>query len=131
MIKTKQELTLAYKLPGMNEIIAANRNSKFDGGSQKAHWTDTVAKECKIQRIKPFKHQINTKFIWTCKNKKRDKDNIIAGQKFVFDGLIKAGIIPNDGWNEIGTIEHQFQTGTYDKVQVLMKENLDKKLENI
>ncbi len=31
-----------------------------------------------------------------------DSDNIVAGtRKFVLDGLIEAGIIRNDGWDEI------------------------------
>ena len=118
----KQTLTLPYKLPSLNEIIGADRRNRYLGGELKKQWTNTVSLECKKQKLKAFKNQINITITWHCKNKKRDKDNIMAGQKFIFDGLIKAGIIQNDGWKEIGEIQHKFTTDTTDKVTITMEE---------
>lgn len=46
---------------------------------------------------------------WYCKNKRKDKDNIMGGQKFIFDGLVTAGILENDGWKQIGNVSHFFE----------------------
>lgn len=42
------------------------------------------------------------------KTKKRDPSNICsAGIKFIEDGLVKAGVIPSDGWkNVLGIRQH-------------------------
>ncbi|MFD0673941.1 RusA family crossover junction endodeoxyribonuclease [Cohnella sp. GCM10027633] len=48
-------------------------------------------------------------FTWYCPNKRKDKDNIMAGQKFVFDALQHIGFIKNDGWKQIGSVTHRFE----------------------
>lgn len=48
------------------------------------------------------------KFDWYVENKKTDKDNIAFQRKFIFDGFIKAGLLKNDGWKEIGDWEDNF-----------------------
>ena len=54
---------------------------------------------------------------------KRDKDNIIAGQKFVLDGLVAAGIIENDGWKQVGNIFHYFEVDSENpRVEILIEE---------
>ena len=47
-------------------------------------------------------------FSWYCKNQRVDPDNIAFGKKFVLDGFIKAGILSNDGWNDIKGFEDKF-----------------------
>lgn len=48
-------------------------------------------------------------FTWFCPNKRKDKDNIMAGQKFIFDALQEIGFIQNDGWKQIRNVSHQFE----------------------
>lgn len=119
----KQILFIEGELPALNEIIGAINRNRYVGANLKKKYTNLVAWECKHQRVKPFDGKIDIQFTWNCKNKKKDKDNIMAGQKFIFDGLQLAGIIKNDGWKEIGNIDHRF---TVDKnnvgVEILMEE---------
>ena len=105
-----QRLVIQGRLPGTNEINRKNRGTGGwkAGASQKKQYTKMVAWACKLQKLQPFHRQINLTFKWYCKEKRRNKDNIIGAQKFVFDGLQEAGIIKNDGWAEIGIIEHDF-----------------------
>lgn len=42
-------------------------------------------------------------------NKRKDKDNIAFGIKFILDGMIEARVIANDGWGEIANFEHRFE----------------------
>lgn len=102
------KITISGELPGMNEIINANRNNRYAGASQKKKITNLVAWECKAQGIKPIDYKVDVEIHWYCKNKRKDKDNISCGMKFLLDGLMTAGVIPNDGWNEIGDINHRF-----------------------
>lgn len=119
----KQILYIDTELPALNEIIGANRTNKFSGANLKRKYTNLVAWECKHQGVKPFNKKIDIQFTWNCKNKRKDKDNIMASQKFVFDGLQLAGVIQNDGWKEIGNIDHRFKVDKYNVgVEVFMKE---------
>lgn len=58
----------------------------------------------KLPRIKKADFVIT----WHCKNRRKDKDNIMGGQKFIFDGLVHAGVLKNDGWSQIGDVQHKF-----------------------
>jgi Holliday junction resolvase RusA-like endonuclease len=100
-------MTIPGVLPGMNEIVEAARGDKYASSKQKKEYTDIVAWTAKAARI-PHMERIDITFRWYEPNKRRDKDNITAGAKFVMDGLVKAGIIKNDGWAQIGDISHLF-----------------------
>lgn len=46
---------------------------------------------------------------WYEPNRKRDKDNIAAvGRKIIQDALVEAGVIRNDGWNDIRGFSDEF-----------------------
>jgi hypothetical protein len=45
---------------------------------------------------------------WHCKDKRKDKDNISAGKKFILDGLVEAGILKSDGFNYIASFHDTF-----------------------
>jgi Holliday junction resolvase RusA-like endonuclease len=55
-----------------------------------------------------FPQKANYTFTWYCPDKRKDKDNIMSAQKFVFDALQQIGYIKNDGWKQIGDISHRF-----------------------
>ena len=122
----EQKLLITGRFPSFNDIIKANRGTKaghFVGNNQKQKYTDLVAWKCKEQGIKPFEKQIDVTIHWFCKNKMRDKDGIMAGQKFIFDGLQRASVIPNDGWTEIGDISHKFSIDKEnERVEITMVE---------
>jgi Holliday junction resolvase RusA-like endonuclease len=98
------------RLPGTNDIIDAAkikaRNYKAYA-VMKATYTEMVAWLAK--RLPKYK-KIDITIIWYEENEKRDPDNIIGGQKFIFDGLVRAGVIPDDSRKYIGEIVHKFET---------------------
>jgi hypothetical protein len=51
------------------------------------------------------------RFTWIEKDKRRNKDNIAFAKKYIFDGLVNAGIIKNDGWSEVRGFTDEFQVG--------------------
>ncbi len=97
------------RFPGMNEIIKAAKKGK--GKYQpyaimKEEYTNIVAwlakKLPKYERVKIY-------ITWYEPNARRDPDNITGGQKFILDGLVRAGTIPNDSQKYIANIMHKFE----------------------
>jgi Holliday junction resolvase RusA-like endonuclease len=97
-------------LPGTNEIIDAAkkkaRNYK-EYAMMKAENTELVAWLAK--KLSKY-NRINLTITWYEPNEKRDPDNIMGGQKFILDGLVRAGTIPDDSRKYIGSITHRFET---------------------
>ena len=100
-------LTIPGRLPGLNDIIDAARRSRYESAAMKKENTDMVAWIAKAARL-PRMERVDLVITWHEPNRKRDKDNIMAGQKFIWDGLVEARVLPNDGWNQIGNITHRF-----------------------
>jgi hypothetical protein len=78
------------------------------GATVKRNNTAVVARYAKQQRIQSVKDSAYLTFHWYCKNKKKDKDNISFAKKFILDGLVQAGVLPNDGWNDIEGFKDEF-----------------------
>ena len=43
----------------------------------------------------------NVKAVYYMPDRRRDRDNIAAGRKFVQDALVRCKVLQNDGWKEI------------------------------
>lgn len=97
---------LLPELVDLNTYINAERRNRFIGAKIKQEMTNCVAMECRIQKI-PLMKQI-TSFVlhWTHKNRKKDFDNVEFGVKWIKDGMVKAGIIENDGWKHFPPETH-------------------------
>lgn len=94
--------------PDLNDYINAERSSKFAAASIKKEWTDIVWAEAKSQKLPKFNGPVKIDYQWYCKDKKKDKSNIAFAKKFIEDGLVKAKVIKNDGWNDIEGFSDEF-----------------------
>jgi len=92
----------------MNEIIAASKRHHMQYSSMKNIYTNLVAREAQRQKVPVF-DRVSVKITWFCKDKRHDPDNIASGEKFILDGLVKAGRLPNDGWKQIDSLSHYFE----------------------
>ena len=116
-----EKLTIPGELPGLNEIIAMSKEHWAKYAGEKHSRTEEIAWLAK-REIKGKYQKVDLVFTWYCKNMKRDKDNIIAGQKFVIDGLVAAGVIENDGWKQIRNIFHYFEIDNKNpRVEIIIK----------
>lgn len=113
-------------LPGQNEIVAAAKGSSGKGyayAAMKKSWTDKVAWCARAARL----HQhpltrVRIEFNWieprSANGAQRDPDNIEAGQKFIWDGLVVAGVIPNDTRKQNAGTKHSHTVGPLSGVEV-------------
>jgi len=98
-----QSFFIPGTLPTLNEIIAAAKSGYGKRNAyhrMKVSFTDNVVLCVYEAKLKPM-DQANLLFIWHEKNKRKDPDNIVAAKKFILEGRLKAGVIPNDGWGHV------------------------------
>ena len=88
--------------PSRNESESAARSSKFAGASLKKKYTKLA-----VTFIGPYARRgwtplqrYSVSFLWMCKDKRHDPDNVMAGMKFVFDGMVAAGLVAGDRWGK-------------------------------
>lgn len=97
------------RLPGLNEIIDAAKqgNGKYQPYAlMKEKYTEMIAW---IAKKLPSYEKVALVITWYEPNSRRDPDNIMAGQKFILDALVQAGVIPNDSQKYIQGILHRFR----------------------
>lgn len=113
------------KLPGLNDLIAAAKGHGGRGwgySKLKREWTDTVMLLAKARRLPSFQ-RVRIGFLWVEQSRRRDPDNIAAGgRKLILDGLVKAGVLPEDGWAEVESWHDTFTVGSEPGVRVELAE---------
>ena len=104
-------LTIKGKLPTLNEHDGANRANRYLGAKLKREATANVFWQIKAQRKRKLKGRYFYRLTWYCENERTDPDNIEFAKKYIFDGLIEAGIIENDGWKQVAGTMSFFRIG--------------------
>lgn len=117
-------LTIPGRLSGLNEYIAAERSNRYKGAKLKADNEKIILyaiRQC--MRGVRINRPVFMEYTWVEKNKRRDKDNITFGRKFVQDALKNAGVLKDDGWNEVVGFSDRFEVDKEDPhIDVLIKE---------
>ena len=106
-----QELKINYRFTTLNEYIKAERTPKFGyimANRIKKRETDVVCLLAKT-KLKKIDKPVDIEFTWLEKTARRDVDNIAFCQKFLLDGLVKAGILENDSQKFVKSLYHQFE----------------------
>lgn len=110
---TAQKIKIVGKLPSLNEYVEACRRNAHCGARLKCNVEAGIIPQlCKLKKIeKP----VYITFIWHEVDKRRDKDNVSAGKKFILDALQKSGKLINDN--------NKYIIGFADKFDYTAKEN--------
>lgn len=107
----------------MNELINASKRSKFEYVKIKRAAIRDVGIMAKVSLKTPIQTPATFSFVWYCRNRRKDPDNIMSGQKYVFDGLQECGLLENDGWKEIAGITHEFRVDKHNpRVEITIHE---------
>ena len=104
------KVTIYGQLPGLNEYIDAERQSKYKAAALKTQSMQLVMIYAKRDLRKwRAKGPVYMRYIWYEPNRRRDKDNVSGyGRKIIQDALVKGGYLRNDGWNEIAGFSDDF-----------------------
>ena len=97
-------------MPGLNELISMAKRSPMEYFAEKKKWSRLVKLYALEQKFEPITEPAFFEFEILEPNRKRDPDNMCGGvQKFVFDALQDAGLLENDGWEQILAISHTWK----------------------
>lgn len=129
------EFEIIGKMPSLNEFISKINHNRYSGNTFKQQLEHDIqmqilkqVREKGIEHLLPLKQQADFEFTYYEKTQKRDKDNIASCKKFLFDALVKRGVINNDGWKWVGDFKENFVLDKSEyKVKIVIRE---KKKEN-
>lgn len=113
------KIEITSQLPTLNTYINAERTYRYIAAKLKKEATEAVAWECKS--LSSITKLADYTFTWYVKDKRTDPDNRAFSCKFIFDGLMMAGKLPNDSMRYVRNINHRFVVGE-PKVIVDIKE---------
>lgn len=99
-----QQFCISGRLPSLNDYVNECRKHPQAGAALKRKAQKMVTDAIMDEGIRPMETPITVDCIWCEPNTRRDKDNIRSGVKYILDGLVKAGIIPDDGWKHVKDI---------------------------
>lgn len=102
------KLIIPGTLPSLNEMINASKGNKYGYVKMKNQAIYLVQCSAKVSKLPPITELCDYAITWYCPNKRKDKDNVMCGQKYIFDGLQEGGYLSNDGWKQIGKVTHDF-----------------------
>lgn len=100
----EQTFTIQGRFCSLNEFY---RLHHYAQGKTKAEHEQRVIEAAKSAGIKPVA-RCTYSVLWIEQNHRRDLDNVAYGKKFIQDGLVKAGIIPNDTADYIAGFSDSF-----------------------
>ena len=121
------KLVIPFTLPGMNELIDANRDSRYKGAGLKKHWQHRV--ELVLRRkARPLREPVRIRWIWVEKDRRRDPDNVMAGgKKIILDAMVKTRMLRNDGWGNIesGMTDEWMVDKKHPRIEVEIQEAIE------
>lgn len=92
----------------LNDYIRVERANKFGAASIKENETARAERACD-GLPKLARYPVDVTFTWYREDRRTDPDNIGFAAKFVLDGMVKAGVLRDDGMTEIASITHRFK----------------------
>lgn len=117
------KLIIAGELTDLNTYINKERGNRFAAAAVKEKETTRVYWECKSQKVKRVIPPVFLECRWFTKDLRKDADNLAFAKKFILDGLVKAGILPDDKRDMvIGFIDSFFVDKEHPRVEVYVYE---------
>lgn len=114
-MKNIYKFTIYGRLDGLNEYTKSNRYNRYAGGKMKkdneqiiAGFISNALDEGLLKRNIDIPVKISID--WYEPNERRDIDNIVFAQKFIFDALVQNDILEDDNRKCIKEITHKVFT---------------------
>ncbi len=107
--KNRDTVTIKGKLPSLNEYIGACRTNAHVGARMKQDVEQMIMLQ--LAPMKQITSPVFIHFIWHERTRRRDKDNVAAGKKFILDAMQKSGKLINDNNHYIQGFTDKFEYG--------------------
>lgn len=104
-----QILVVPNELSTMNKMINADRSHWAVGAKKKKNNTWLVAGLCREQGIKKVSTPPRLFITFYRKNKRTEKDNLLAQTKELLDGMVMAGVLDDDRWDNYTDLSFTFR----------------------
>lgn len=125
---SRQFFLIPERLPGLNEVINANRRNRYVGAGLKKKTDELISWHIRAAmaagNLRPVRFPCRISFTWEECTARRDCDNIAFAKKFILDALQECGILPNDNQRWVLGFEDHFLHGE-DSVLVEIKEEME------
>ncbi len=119
----KFKIVIPGELPTLNEIIDQSKAHFAVYANTKQTFDNLVGFSCAGVPRGRITKRADFAFVWYRSDRRTDPDNITAGQKFVFDGLVSAGVLRGDGWRYVRSIKHDFKVDKQNpRVEIVITE---------
>ena len=101
------QVVIQGRLPGMNDFIGAMNANRWKGADLKRKETKRCAMAA--MGLAKIKYPVRIEISWVERDSRRDIDNVASGgTKVLLDGLVMAGVLPDDSRKWIRGISHRF-----------------------
>ena len=107
---TTQTLIIEPSDPlSLNEVVAMAKQHWSLYAKDKKQRTDSVALLSRVQKLHSVKSPPIVR-IWFFQQAKRiEKDNLLVNSKHILDGLVLAGVLTDDRWDNYTDLEFRFR----------------------
>lgn len=120
----RYKFTVDAKLPGCNEYIRACRGNKYSAAQMKRTVEMVVGN--RARDLPQITGPVRIYFTWREGDRRRDLDNVAFAKKFILDGLVKAGVLPDDNRRHmLGFIDNFLYTPKHWGVDVVIVEDAE------
>jgi Holliday junction resolvase RusA-like endonuclease len=101
------ELFISGEFMQLNDYIRTERGNRFAAADIKESETARAESACDgVPTLSAY--PVDITFHWYREDRRTDPDNIAFASKFILDGMVKAGVLKDDGMHEIRSITHLF-----------------------
>ena len=102
------KLILPGKWPSLNEYIQAERSHRMAGAKMKKLYTQIVFIGARCYGLQPVTKPVKLWIVWYALDRRTDIDNI-RWCKPILDGLVAAGVLPDDSQRWVRAIYDAFE----------------------
>lgn len=118
----RQCFVIRGRFPSFNDWQRICKNPRHRSAMKRKH-DDMVADAATEQGIVPMEGPVRYSCIWYEANMRRDLDNVAFAKKFIQDGLVQAGIIPDDSPRHVVGFSDDFALDRDDpRVEITLEE---------
>ena len=93
----------------LNSVISAAKEHWAVYSKDKRARTNFVALLSMVQKLKPCKTPPVVRIWFHQKDKRIEKDNLTVNCKYILDGLVMAGVLLDDRWDDYTDLEFRFR----------------------